>query len=360
MTGRLMTAAAVLLTALATGFASPSLAQEAPTRTETGTSGKTRGPRPPSELWRQFPLGESTTMQGRTTQGSVTRPAAGATDDSSEDERLLLFVGLGAFGLLLAAVAALALMRSRHHRLVAESREGLLAIMAEPGTPEHRIGRAYAYAAALGCDMVSANRPRARGKQVSDESEPKSTEQDTPAGSRDYTALGDRVAAVLQAAEEASAQMRNDAQVASEQMTRQAEQEAKSLLEDAKAEAHKVRVEADTEATNTREAVETYATKHRREAEEKATRMLSEAEGQARASREAAEAMARQIEERAQTLGEEVREQERMIRGRMQRYLAALRDVSGQIEDVLGETERPEPTLVEALDPERAKESAKS
>jgi hypothetical protein len=63
--------------------------------------------------------------------------------------------------------------------------------------------------------------------------------------------------------------------------------------------------------------------------------------------------MAKQIEERAATLGEEVREQERMIRGRMQRYLAALRDVSGQIEEVIGETERGEPTLVEALEPER-------
>jgi hypothetical protein len=359
MTGRLLFAAALLLTALASGLASPSHAQEGPTPTETSTVGSTEA-RPPSELWEKFPLGGRTTAEGRTTQVTVGRTAAPAADDSSDEERLLLFVGLGACAVLAAAVAALALMRSRQRRFVAESREGLLAIMAEPGSPEQRIGRAYAYASALGCDMVSANRPRARGKQVSDESEAKSTEQETPAGSRDYTALGDRVAAVLQAAEEASAQMRNDAHVAAEQMTRQAEQEAKSLLEDAKAEAQKLRLEADTDARNTREAVETYATKHRREAEEKASRALSEAEAQARASREAAEAMARQIEERAQTLGEEVREQERMIRGRMQRYLAALRDVSGQIEDVLGETERPEPTLVEALDPERAKESAKS
>jgi cell division septum initiation protein DivIVA len=358
VTGRLLLAAVLLLIALAS-LASPSLAQEGTTRTDAGT-GSRRAPRPPSELWQQFPLGERTTPQGRTTQATFPPPALVAADDSSKDERLLLLVGIGASGVLVTAMVALVLMRRRQGRFVAESREGLLAILAEPRIREQKIGGAHIYASAVGCDMVITNRPRARGTQVSDESESTLTEQEAAAGSPDYTALGDRVAAVLQAAEEASSQMRNEAQVAAEQMTRLAEQDAKSLLEDATAEAQKVRLEADTEARNTREAVETYATKHRREAEEKAAKLLSDAEGQARASREAAEAMARQIEERAQTLGEEVREQERVIRGRMQRYLAALRDVSGQIEDVLGETERPEPTLVEALDPERAKESAKS
>ena len=359
MTARLLPATAFVLTAFASSFASPSLAQTSTTRTDAGVSRSKSTPPPPSELWEQFPLGGRTTGQRRTTRVDRTRTSPAVTDDSGTSERALLFVGLGALGVLVAAVATLLLMRTKQRRLVAESRAGLLAIMAQPAPATQRIRQAYAYASELGCDMVSVNRPRARGKQVSDEAKAKAPEQETPAGSRDYAALGDRVAAVLQAAEEASTQMRNDAQLAAERMTRQAEQESKSLLEEAKAQAQRVRVEADSEAKNTREAVETYATRHRREAEEKAAKLLSDAEAQARASREAAEAMARQIEERAQTLGEEVREQERMVRGRMQRYLAALRDVSGQIEDVLGETERPEPTLVEALDPERSKEGAK-
>jgi arylsulfatase A-like enzyme len=247
-------------------------------------------------------------------------------------------------------------LRYRQRRLVAESREELLAIMALAAPAREKIGRAQAFAAGLGCDMVSANRPHARGKQVTDETEVKSPKQEGPVVSRGYTEFGDRVAAVLQAAEEAAEQIQSDAQTAAEQMTRQAEQVSKSLLEEAKSEAQRVRVEADTEAKNTREAVESYATNHRREAEEKAAKALSEADAQARAAREAAEAMAQRIEEGARTLEEEVREQERMIRGRMQRYLAALRDVSSQIEDVLGETDRAEPALVEALDPERAKQ----
>jgi hypothetical protein len=273
-------------------------------------------------------------------------------------ETQLLLLGITASGLVLLAAGAALLLKRRQRRLVEESRQGLLAIMALPGPAQEKIGRAQAFAAGLGCDMVIADRPRAREKQVTDESEVKAPKQEAPALSRGYTEFGDRVASVLQAAEEAAAQIRSDAQTASEQMTRQAEQVSKSLLEEAKSEAQRVRLEADTEATNTREAVESYATNHRREAEEKAAKTLADADAQARAAREAAEAMAQRIEEGARTLEEEVREQERMIRGRMQRYLAALRDVSSQIEEVLGETERGEPALVEALDAQRGKEES--
>jgi hypothetical protein len=272
-------------------------------------------------------------------------------------ETQLLLVGAAAAGLLLLATGASSALRRRQRRLVAESREGLLAIMTQPAPAKQKLVQAQAFAAGLGCDKVSAHRPRARGKQVKDESQVQSSQEQASAGGRGYAELGDRVAAVLQAAEEAAEQIRSEANTAAEQVTRQAEQESKALLEQATSEAQRVRLEADTEAKNTREAVESYATNHRREAEVKAAKVLSEAEGQARASREAAEAMAQRIEESARTLEEEVRDQDRMIRGRMQRYLAALRDVSGQIEEVLGETDRGEPALVEALDVERARET---
>jgi hypothetical protein len=272
-------------------------------------------------------------------------------------ETQLLIIGGMAAGLLLLATGASSLLKRRQRRLVAEFREKLLAIMARPRPTQEKLALAEAFAAGLGCDKVSAHRPRARGKQVKDESQVKSPENEGSAAGRGYAELGDRVAAVLQAAEEAAEQIRSEAATAAEQVTRQADQESKSLLEQAKSEAQRVRVEADTEAKNTREAVESYATNHRREAEVKAAKLLSEAEVQARASREAAEAMAQRIEESARTLEEEVRDQDRMIRGRMQRYLAALRDVSGQIEEVLGETDRGEPALVEALDVERARET---
>jgi hypothetical protein len=355
MPGRSLLVVALLVGALATGLASVSFAQSSTTRTDDRGARSDRPARPPSQLWGRFPLGKSTVERTSTrTLRSPSPPAAAiANDDSNSGERLMLVVGLLALGMLVPALGALVLLKTRQRRLVAQSREGLLAIIAEARPPEQRLVEIQTFTATLGCDKVSVERPRARGEQVKEESQAKSPQQEGPVASRDYTQLGDRVAAVLQAAEEAAEQMRGEAQTAAEQMTREAKQESSSLLESAKSEAQRVRVEADREAKNTREAVESYATNHRRDAEEKAAKMLSEAEAQARASREAAEAMARQIEERAATLGEEVREQERMIRGRMQRYLAALRDVSGQIEEVIGETERGEPTLVEALEPER-------
>jgi hypothetical protein len=344
---RRLLAAVLLAGVFASGVASSSLAQSATTRTDDRAARSQGAGGAPSELWRKFPLGEST-VEGTSTRAfrTPTSPAAAiSADESSEGERQMLLVGLIALGLLVLAFGATFLLKSRQRRLVAESRSRLFEIMIQPAPAEQRIAQAQAFAAGLECDKVNAHRPRARGEPVNEEAQVKAPKAEASAGSRDYAELGDRVAAVLQAAEEAAEQMRLDARSTADQ-----------LLEEAKREAQRVRVEADTDAKNTREAVESYATNHRREAEEKAGKLLSEAEGQARASREAAEAMAKRIEESARTLEEEVREQERMIRGRMQRYLAALRDVSGQIEDVLGETERGEQTLVEALDVERAQQ----
>jgi hypothetical protein len=344
-------AAALLCGALAaTGLAAASYTQPVAQRAQPPARSSTRPPQPPAELWGKFPLGESTVE----TRSPAAQPQTVVFGDDSEDDmRLTLLVGLAALGLLVLALATLGSLRLRQRRLVEESRQELLAIMALPGPARERIGRAQAFATGLGCDMVSTNRPRARGKQVTDEPEVKSPKQEH-ARSRAYNEFGDRVAAVLQAAEEAAEQIQSDAQTAAEKVTRRAEEISKSLLDEAKSEAQRLRVEADTEAKNTREAVEAYATNHRREAEEKAAKTLAEADAQARAAREAAEAMAQRIEESARSLEEEVREKERMIRGRMQRYLAALRDVSSQIEEVLGEIDRAEPALVEALDPERA------
>jgi hypothetical protein len=351
MRARVRLSAALLCgTLAATGFAAASFTQPLAQRAQAPQQTSTRLVQPPSELWGRFPLGESTVASTSRTAP----PPAVASGDSDDDIRLTLLIGLVALGLLVLALATVGSLRYRQRRLVEESREELLAIMSLPAPADEKIARAQAFAAGPGCDMVSANRPHARGKQVTDEPERKSPKQEGPATTRAYAEFGDRVAAVLQAAEETAEQIQSEAKTAAEQMTREAEQASRSMLEEAKREAQRVRVEADTEARNTREAVESYATNHRREAEEKAAKTLAESDAQARAAREAAEAMAQRIEEGARSLEEEVREQERMIRGRMQRYLAALRDVSSQIEEVLGETERAEPALVEALDPQRA------
>lgn len=352
---------------------------------EQRTTTRERQARPPGKLWGRFPLGEPTRQPGSPPSvrpSSQPRPVPMAFESGGDEvgggellRLVLLLLGLSAVVLLGPAVFMLARPRRPAEAgvvvalpaFVALQRERLLGAMRRPGTIQARVRAARAVAIeALEWDNVSFEaegrqepveekivRPVADGGDRGEPAVHDEPVQEEPTH-RDFTQFGDRVASVLRAAEEAAEQIRMDASAAAQQMTRQAEQEAKARLEQARREADRLRAEADAESRNSREAAQAYTANHRREAEEHAARLLSDAEAQARASREAAEAMVQRIEESARALEEEVREQERMIRGRMQRYLAGLRDVSGQIEAVLGETERDAPPLVEALNVERA------
>jgi hypothetical protein len=350
----------------ATAFTAVSLAQPA---VEDRTVTSERRDRPPSELWDEFPLEEPTRARAPASPRSdrVSRSREPMTVESGDSEvstnqQLLLLAAIAALALLGPAVlfgpAVFALVRPRRpararvaavvppayrpprlratvpsrdrSTFVAQQRALLLAAMRGPGTTQARVQAARAIAIeALELNMVSSENAEGRLEPVEENTVRPAVEGDNARDTAvedesalsDVTQLGDRVAAVLRAAEEAAEQIRTDAQAAAERITSQAEHDAKARLEESR-----------------REAV----------------RVLSDAETQARASREAAEAMVQRIQESARSLEEEVREQERMIRGRMQRYLAGLRDVSGQIETVLHETEREAPPLVEALNVERA------
>jgi hypothetical protein len=357
VTGNRVPLAAALLccSVAATGFAAASQAQ--PGVEDRGVTNERRD-RPPSELWDEFPLGESTRAPATPRSDRVSPPRApvafepGDAQVSTYQELKLVLLALMAALLavapfLLLGPAVLALVRARRlarpsvavaatprppaRRATATDAEGsayvdlqrtrLLDAMRGPGAADERVRAARAVAIeALQCDMVTLETAEGRLEPVEDDHARETASEHTSAPP-EVRELGDRVAAVLRAAEEAAEQIRTDAQAAAEQVRRDAEQEATARLE---------------------------------ESSRKAVRVLSDAETQARASREAAEAMVQRIQESARSLEEEVREQERMIRGRMQRYLAGLRDASGQIEAVLHETERDAPPLVEALNVERA------
>jgi hypothetical protein len=352
---------------------------------EERTTTRERQARPPGKLWGRFPLGERARQPASppSVRPSQPRPVPVAYESEGDElgggellRLVLLLAGLAAAVLLAPAVFVLVRPRPPADAAVAVAvppafvallRARLLGAMRRPGTIQARVRAARAVAIeALEWDNVSFQHVEGRQEPVEEKivrpvdgaDAGESAAHDEPAQGRptdrDYAQFGDRVASVLQAAEEAAQQIRADARAAAQQMTRQAEQEAKARLEESRREADRLRAEADAESRNTREAAQAYTANHRREAEEHAARLLSDAETQARASREAAEAMVQRIEESARSLEEEVREQERMIRGRMQRYLAGLRDASAQIETVLGETERDAPPLVEALNVERA------
>ena len=135
-----------------------------------------------------------------------------------------------------------------------------------------------------------------------------------------YEDLGGRVAGVLQAAEEAAAQ---------------------------------IRAEAEAYAADTRHAVDTYASQQRRAAEHEARHTVTTAQEQARAIREAAEAMAGQLEEDSQRRADELRDELRVLEERRNRARDDLREIAAHIEDVLaggsGEPERSSGSLADAL-----------
>ncbi len=152
-----------------------------------------------------------------------------------------------------------------------------------------------------------------------------SAEEMAPSSSSGYAEIGERVAGVLSAAEEASEQIRADAQLQSE-----------DLLRSAKEEAGQVRREASAYEADTRAAVDRYATERRREADQQVEKVLADAEAQARATREAAEGMARKIEEDGLQRGQTLRDASRDVEDWLKKAMVGLRGMTAQLEELVG------------------------
>ena len=128
-----------------------------------------------------------------------------------------------------------------------------------------------------------------------------------------YEDLGARVAGVLAAAEQAAAQMKDEAETEAEQVRREADEYAKEV----------------------RAAVEAYAKEQRRRAEDEARAAVAAADAEARAMREAAQAMAARLEEEARRGTLKFREDTRALEERRQRALDDLREIAATLEDLV-------------------------
>jgi uncharacterized protein Yka (UPF0111/DUF47 family) len=130
-----------------------------------------------------------------------------------------------------------------------------------------------------------------------------------PAGRPAYEELGHRVSSVLNAAEETAATIRAEAQEEAATLRREAQEEA---------------------AASQREAA-----RRRQEAEQDAKKKVADAEASARSTREAAERAAREMEATMRRRQEELREEVRAIEDARQRAMYELRDIVGQLQNVL-------------------------
>jgi cell division septum initiation protein DivIVA len=173
--------------------------------------------------------------------------------------------------------------------------------------------------------------------------------------SRGYGDVGDAVAGVLRAAEEAAQKIRGDAHRQALDIVERAQEDASARIAELTREAQRTRSDADDYARDVRTAVDSYGTQQRREAEEEARQILADAEEQARATREAAQEMGQRIEGDARGHSERLREEVRSLEDRRSRIVHDLRELAAQLDDLVPELQgaRPEPELLEALEVDR-------
>jgi hypothetical protein len=165
----------------------------------------------------------------------------------------------------------------------------------------------------------------------------------------DSDAVGERVSAILRAAEEAAEQIRADARQKSDARLRQAERDADARIAELSRDAETTRREVEEYARDMRLAVEGYATKHRQDAEEEARRTTSEAEARSKAILESAQENAARLEEGATRHQQALRAETHRLEERRSRVLDGVRELMAVLEELL-EDAKALPPRGEALD----------
>lgn len=191
----------------------------------------------------------------------------------------------------------------------------------------------------------------------SDDSEEKVTPlTQSPAQAKGYTDVGETVAGVLRAAEEAAEKIRAEARAQAIEIVEGAQGSASTRIDELTRDAERSRQDADDYAKDIRQAVDSYGSQQRREAEEEARRIVADAEEQARAMREAAQEMAGQIEAEARRRHDGLREEIRSLEERRQRVLVGLRELAAQLNELFPElapVKREDADFLDALHVER-------
>jgi hypothetical protein len=179
--------------------------------------------------------------------------------------------------------------------------------------------------------------------------------QQDASGRTDPGDIGDRVAAILRAAEGAAAEIRTNAEQESRRVVAGAERTAEARIQELVRDSERLHSEAEEYARDIRLAVEAYATSHRRQAEEEARELLAEAERRAESIRTAAQEAAEQSAQTALRRHEALREETRTLEDRRRTALDALIEISESVRDLLGDREqdRQPDELVDALDDQR-------
>jgi cell division septum initiation protein DivIVA len=347
------------LAALATFNLMPTTATAAPQRL---------GARPPTVLWRNFPLRPpaATTDRPRTTptREKVQSPRQSPRhSDSTSQERTWLWIvlGIALTSCVAAAVVVTFLSQvlnqggvmdrflSRKHgarKHEEERREGPAA--EEKGDTAARVTSYLGTGSTLDSPPEISHRPRTADLNRAP----------------DLNRVVGHVGSVLQAAEEAAARIQEEARQDAERVLGEAQQEASERADAARkhasssrAEAERLRSEAEEWIAQTRDATERDAADRRADAESEARSILSAAERQV-------EALGKETERRQQALRTDIS----LAEDRLRQLVSGLREVAVRLDMLLSTSsdrqddadlaiER-EDALMEAITPPREREEA--
>jgi hypothetical protein len=150
-------------------------------------------------------------------------------------------------------------------------------------------------------------------------------------GDAEYAELGEHVASVLRAANEAAAKIRHEAAIDAERIAEATRSEAMATLSNANREADRLlgeadrrRVEADKAAKATRGAADAYGDEQRRDAHAQAARIIAEADQEAARRADA-------TAERYEALQDHVGRTEE----RLEQLVAGLRELASRLDEVV-------------------------
>lgn len=157
------------------------------------------------------------------------------------------------------------------------------------------------------------------------------SERSDDGGTAAYRHVGDEVTAVLTAAEQAAAQIRETALKEAERTRLDGDERAAATL----AESQARRVEMDRYSEETRAAADAYAEETRRNANEQAARKLSQAEEQARRIQVEAEELGRELEAEARRRRDALTKGAEGLEARIESVLTTFRGVVTELEELL-------------------------
>ena len=307
----------------------------------------------PNRLWRAFPLEPASAKQSAPKKSLTARPAqapkpaaANAEPGGSDLPGTLMIVALAGGAMAVSLVFLVSgLPGDRRFRLITTSTKGAPVSSfirrrsderSEGNTPDKTADEAPVR---IGDSVTpfTMHQPDAEGGPP-DESgtRDEAVEADSAASSGlSYDEFGQRIANVLRAAEENSAQLLAASRA-----------EAQAIRETAELEAREARAQLDVETAERRSESERvraeanrYAEERRRTAELEAQQTQAEAETEARSLRETGEGIRRRLEEKGIARRQELLEASSSIESQLREALTTCREVATEIERLLGDDE---------------------